>query len=121
MAIRYDSELITGSANAVVTGTGVTSTQQEPKRIRAVWLHVTGYAGNRVLCYHEREEVLDIYDYLLQTDASTGSTNAQYVTTRPVRFELDINLPVGETFKAAIQCGSTNKNLYVTYEYEVGE
>lgn len=117
--LYYDSELITGVANTSVEGDGITSTETEEKTIKAVILQVNGYAGNLIEGFIEREKILRIYDYLLDTFETTGSTNTQKSTTKLARFILDHAIKIGDTFKLIVASGATPNNLYAHYEYEI--
>lgn len=119
--IRYQSFAVTGSANATVYDSGIESTEAEPKKVRALWLHVSGQVGNYIEGWREQERVFRMPDYLVVTDESAGSTDVQKVTNRAYRFELDEELPLGQRFQVAINCGATAKNLYGAYEYEIVE
>ena len=121
MSIRYQAFAITGAANSTVYDSGIESTQAEPKTIRAVWLHVSGWAGNRAELWRDQSREAQLYDYLVPTEESTGGANTQKVTNRVARFEFNLSLDIGETFKAALNCGATAKNLFGAYEYEVPE
>jgi len=115
----YKAFRITGVANAEAEDTGITSTEAEPKRILELMVNVSGYQDNTVRAYVEREEVLSVPDYLLDTDADTGTTNTLYSTTKLNRFQINLELPVGQRFYAAHLCGAVATNLRGVYVYEI--
>lgn len=110
---------ITGVANAVIYDEGLSSTQENPKRLLSVVVQVTGYAGNDVQGWFEREKIFDIPDKCVDTDVSAGSTNVQTSFNRLNEIEVGLDMPVGSTFKTAIRCGATNKDLIGAYRYEL--
>ncbi len=116
----YQSFKITAAANSEVADGGLESTGAEPKKIVGILLHVTGQAGNIVKGYIEREKIVDLYDYHLSTDENTGGVNMQKTTNRLQFIEINVELPVGRTFNAAIACGATAKDVYGSYVYELG-
>jgi hypothetical protein len=61
---------------------------------------------------------VEIYDYVLDTTESTGSTNTQKSTTKINEIPIDLVIDVGKRFKIAINCGGTAKNIYGAYKYE---
>jgi len=119
MAKYYKPFSITGVANTTAWDPGLESTEGEKKKIIAVLVSVSGYAGNEVVLNIEREKIGGIPDYLLDTDESTGSTNTQKSTSKISRIEVDHDLEVGKKFLIGITCGGTAKNLRGSYEYEI--
>jgi len=115
----YKAFRITGQANAEVQDEGIVSTEPEPKRILELIVNVSGYADNTVKAYVERKEMLSVPDYLLDTDADTGTANTLYSTTKLNRFEINLELPIGQKFYAAHLCGPTATNLRGVYVYEI--
>ena len=119
MTKLYEDFSITGVANDTVYDDGIESTDVEKKRVIALLLNVSGYAGNIIEYWLERERKGKIPDYLLDTDANSGGTNTLYSTIKINRIEVNLDIPVGQRFKVAIRCGATAKNLRGCYEYEI--
>jgi len=115
----YKAFAVTGSANELETDSGLESTQAEPKTVQAVLVSVSDYKGNKIEGWIERERVLEIYDYVVNTHANTGGTNTVYSTTKMVRIPIEAEIPVGQSFKIGIRCGSNATNLYGAYEYTI--
>lgn len=113
----YQRLTVTGGASSTVADTGLDSTEEEKRTLVSVLLYVTGYADNEVEVWIERELIASIPDYLLVSDASSGSTNVQYTTDRKVEWELNHPIPVGKTAKVKIKCGGTAKNVRGCYCY----
>jgi hypothetical protein len=105
----YYSETITGAANTTRYGSGITSTEAEPKILKNLWVVVSARQSNRVLGYIEREKRIDVIDHILP------------LATEATRFRIEINedIPAGRTWQAALQCGGTATNVYVIYEYDI--
>lgn len=119
MSTKYRKKFdITGVINVTTPDEGIVSSEAEPKRITAVVMNVSGYADNVIEFWRETEKLSEIYDKLVCTEASSGSTNVQYDTAKEQRFEVDLELPIGETFLVAMLCGGTAKNVHGFYEYE---
>ena len=119
MATYHQYVSITGSANATVEDSGFSSTTEERRHLDAVLMYVSGYADNKIVGYLDRDKVFEIPDYVLLTDASSGSTNVQYATNRIAEIPVDIDVPVGKTFKLAITCGATAKDVRGAYRYHI--
>jgi hypothetical protein len=107
MAYLYYSETITGSANATVYGSGITSTEAEKKHLVELWVVVSARQGNFVEGWIEREKLVSVIDQVLSLPADA------YRVSVPV----DIDIDIGRTFKAAVRCGGAASNIYVTYVY----
>ena len=117
--IHYQSFRITGVANSTTYDSGLKSTEARKKRLLSLLLQVSGIASNDIQGWHEQEKVTDIPDEMLDTDESTGSTNTQKAMSRLNEVDVGLDIPAGETYKIAIKCGATNKNLVGMYRYEV--
>lgn len=114
----YQAYAVTGSANTTVYDSGITSTETEKKRVLSVLINVSNYAGNLVQGWLEREKKVDVYDYVLNTDNATG-TNAYRSTSKIIEIPLELDVPVGQTFKMAIKSGGTATNIQGAYKYEI--
>lgn len=115
--LYYQKFEVTGVASSTASDAGLESTEEERRHIDSVLLWVSGWAGNVVEIWLERELLAEIMDYHCQTDESSGSTNTQKDGGRELKFELGHDLPAGKTLKAKIRCGATNKNLKGSYVY----
>jgi len=107
--VVYYSEVISGTANAEVLGSGITSTEAEPKRVRKVSVTVSSRQGNYFRIYVERERLANIVDYDIP------------LPDEPLRreYNLDFDLPTGQTLKAGVLCGATPTSVHVVYECEL--
>lgn len=105
----FDSETITGSANSTVYGQGLTSTEAEKKVLKRIYFIVSARQGNFAEIWKEKERLANIHDNVI--NLATDDTKTV--------FEVDIEIPTGQTVKPAIRCGGTATNLVVVYEYEI--
>lgn len=110
---------VTGVVNDIAYDTGLSSTTTEKKRLIGVGLQVTGYAGNDVQGYHERAKVFDIPDTHIDVELAAFNEDESKPGARLNYKEVGLDVPVGETFKAAIKCGATAKDLIGYYDYEI--
>lgn len=118
---HFQNIRITGVANTITYDDGLKSTEAEPKRLVACHIQMDKHAGtddNDVQGYHERAKVFDIPEKLFPAclTASVAPDKAE-PTAKVIPVEVD--LPVGETFKVAISCAATLCNLRGAYEYEI--
>lgn len=117
----FQSFRITGAANGITYDAGLKSTAAEPKRLNAIHVQMDAHAGtddNDVQGYHERAKVFDIPEKLFPSeDVADNKSDVPEPRSKPVPVDLDI--PVGETFKVAIKCAATAVNLRGAYEYEM--
>jgi hypothetical protein len=112
---------VTGAANSITYDTGLKSTESEPKRLISVLIQVAAWAGtddNDIQGYHERAKVFDIPEKLFpQLEAAT--TQGAAGKGGFVEIPVDLDLPVGETFKVAIKCAATSNTVRGAYKYEL--
>jgi len=110
---------VTGVANDIAYDQGLGSTAAEKKRLLSVNLLVTGYADNEVQGYHERAKAFGVPDRLLDVETNAFTENEAKPGARINELEIGLEIPVGETFRVAIQCGATIKDVYGFYAYEL--
>lgn len=116
---RYKSFTVTGVTNTTTWDAGIRSTEAEPKRILGVMVSTSRHIGNHVKGEVEREEVVDLLDYNLDTTEQLGTANVMRSTTKIGYIEIGVALLVGEEFRLGIACGGTASNLYGSYVYEI--
>ena len=112
---------ITGVANTIVFDDGLKSTAAEPKRLIACHIQMDKHAGtddNEVQGYHERAKVFE-FPHKMIPDQLTADTTMDSALPRFLVIPVDIDLPAGETFKAAIKCAATLVKVRGVYEYEI--
>ena len=112
---------ITGVANAITYDSGLKSTETEPKRLVAIHVQSQAQAAtddNDVQGWHERAKVFELPEKLIATQLHTATAQPQ-PDPNFTRIPVDIDIPVGETFKIANKCAATATNLRGVYEYEI--
>lgn len=112
---------ITGAANGITYDDGLKSTEVEKKRLVAVHAQLSSYSGtddNDIQGWHERAKVFDFPEGLVHTQ-KVGSSQEDKATARSTVIPVDLDIPVGETFKAAIKCSATARRMRGVYEYEI--
>jgi len=112
---------ITGVANVITYDSGLKSTAAEQKRLIAVHIQMDKHAGtddNDVQGYHEQGKVFDIPEKLFPC-CLTASVAPDKAEPTSKAIPVDIDLPVGETFKVALKCAATLCNMRGAYEYEI--
>jgi len=105
----FHSETINGVANSTVYGSGLTSTEAEKKTLKRVYIITSARQGNFAELWREKERIAMIHDNAL--NLATDDTKTV--------FDVDIEIPVGQTVKPAVRCGGTATNLVIVYEYEI--
>lgn len=119
MAVYYKAFRVTGAVNQIVWDDGLTSTEAEPKHLRGVYLTTSDWFGNLVKASIEREEVMSIYDFNIDSYNYLSTGNGARSTNKPYYFELNIDIPLGRTFRIGLQCGGTATTIYGVYVYEI--
>jgi len=112
---------VTGAANVITYDDGLKSTEVEKKRLVAVHVELTQYADtddNEIQGYHERAKIFDLPERLFNTEALGISVPAN-VRAKRDHVPVDLDIPVGESFKIAIKCASQPSNIRGAYEYEI--
>ena len=110
---------LAGIANSTVYDMGLESTEKEPKTLISLLIQTSGYADNDIEGWLEKTKVFDLPDCLLDTVASTLSTDQQYSAMRINEIPVQVELGIGERFKVALRCGATPHNLKGAYVYEI--
>lgn len=120
--MRYQQLIrITGVANNITYDDGLKSTEAEPKRLVEIQAQMDSYAAtddNDVQGWHERAKVFDIPEKLLPSEAA-ADTASDAPEPRCKTIPVDLDIPIGETFKLAIKCAATAKNVRGVYVYEI--
>lgn len=110
---------LTGVANQITYDAGLVSTETEKKRLLYIGIQTSGYANNDIQGYHERSRVFDVPDTLVDVELPTLNENTSKPGPRITQIEVGLDIPVGESFKVAIKCGATARNILGFYAYEL--
>jgi len=95
------------------------STEAEKKRLLSVRLLVDEVADNKVQGWHERAIVFNYPDRLIDVEDGTGTVNKAKPGARINDIPVGKEIPVGEAFAVAIQCGATATDVWGAYVYEL--
>jgi len=112
---------ITGGANAVKYDDGLKSTETEKKRLVAVHVQMDAYAAtddNEIQGWHERAKIFELPEKMFSTEVATATSSTAGREKMP-SVPVDLEIPVGESFKLAIKCAATAINVRGAYEYEI--
>lgn len=112
---------VAGVASSIAYDDGLKSTETEKKLLVRVHLEIEKYAGDEICNvqgWHERAKVYDLPEKLFCTEAN-NATSQKAAGQKIQSLEVDLAIPVGETFKAAIQCAATAVDMHGAYEYEI--
>ena len=112
---------VTGEANKVTYDGGLQSTVTEQKHLTAVHVELAAYAAtddNDIQGWQERAKIFDFPEKLFNAEVAAATAPAN---TRPKMglIPVDMDIPVGETFKIAIKCAATLNSMRGAYEYEI--
>ena len=105
----YKSETINGVANQTVYGKGLTSTEAEKITLVNIYFITSARQGNYAEVWKEKERLAEINDNAIPLPADNPKQ----------AFEMDIDIPVGQTVNVALRCGGSATDLTVIYEYEI--
>ncbi len=111
----YKAFTITGVINTTTYDAGLMSPDANPVHLNAVILNTSAWQGNIIEGWIGTKKVLEIYDY--NCDTQVEAAVAGVSTVKIGRLPVDLDIPAGQAFKIAINCGGTAANLFGTYEY----
>lgn len=112
---------ITGVADTTTFDTGLKSTEVEKKRLISIHIQMDIYAAtddNQVEGWHERAKVFELPEKMFPTEiysATISTTAGEKMPSVPV----DLDIPIGDTFKVAMSCAATATDVRGAYEYEI--
>lgn len=120
MSTRYKKFSVTGVTNTeTLDTTGIQSTVAEPKHLKGLLVNVDDVVGNDVVGIIGQVAHLEIPDYLLDSEDTTGGANTVRSNHKFQFIELGLDMVVGEVFQIGITCGGTASNLRGAYVYEI--
>lgn len=112
---------VTGVANTIAYDGGLKSTETEKKRLVSVHLELEKYAptdDNEIQGWHERSKIFEFPEKLFNTELPTAEV-AINTRVKMDQIPVDLDIPVGESFKIAIKCAATDVDVRGVYEYEI--
>lgn len=112
---------VSGAANNITYDAGIKSTETEKKRLIAVHLELAAYAAtddNEIQGWQERAKIFEFPEKIFNAELAAATAPANTRAKMGV-IPVDLEVPVGETFKIAIKCAATLNSLRGSYEYEI--
>lgn len=117
--VKYYKEVeISGTANEETLENILTSTETYKYRVnRVIFTETTSTLNNdaQLRVYLEREKILDLNVVHTLTNITTSSR------VPDPWFDLDIEIPVGQTLSVGFVSGSTASDFRIAIEYEIVE
>jgi len=110
---------VTGEDSKTVYDEGLTSSAEAPKRLKSVMINVAAREGNKIQGWLEREKVFELPDYLIDTQEKMAGDTPPLSMNSLNEIPVGVDMPVGTTFKVAIESGATHSDLYGAYRYEI--
>src|SRR4030065_1754996 len=109
---------IQGVANLLTEEAGLKSTEAEKKKLINVYLQMDAQAAtddNTVEGHHERAKVFEIPEKMVPTQLHTDTALKSPFGSH-LMIPVDLDIPVGHTFKTGIRCAATAVILRGVYE-----
>lgn len=107
--IYYETYNVTGVVNSTVQSSKFTAPENEKRYIVGIYMIVSAVNGNTVTWNLDREELANIDDNLIGTVA--GQDHCFW--------ELQTDLPVGQSLSLSLTCGGTAENLKAVIAYRI--
>jgi hypothetical protein len=82
-------------------------------------INVAAHEGNKIEGWLEREKVFELPDCLIDTQELTGADTFPLSYNKLNEIPIGVDMPVGTTFKIAINSGGTKSDLKGAYRYEI--
>ncbi len=114
----YKGFTIVGVANETTADAGLVSLVDKPVRIRAILINVDTHEGSILEGWIGTDRILEIYDYVLDTQALAGADTPPLSAMKLIRIPIEEDLKPGQIFKIAINCGAAANDVFGSYEYE---
>jgi len=112
---------VTGVANKVTYDDGLKSTETEKKKLVAIHVNMDDWAptdDNEIQGWHERAKIFEFPELMFNRIPINVEPAVQRLELKSI-IPVDLEVPVGETFKIAISCAATACNMRGVYEYEI--
>ncbi|GAJ07406.1 unnamed protein product [marine sediment metagenome] len=110
---------VEGVASKTEYDAGLTSSQEAPKRLKSIMINVAAREGNKIQGWLEREKVFELPDHLIDTQELAGSDQHPLSMNALNEIPVGSDMPVGTTFKVAIESATTESDIYGAYRYEI--
>ncbi|MBA7496101.1 hypothetical protein ES702_06699 [subsurface metagenome] len=110
---------VDGEDSTTVYDEGLTSSAEAPKRLKSVMINVAAREGNKIQGWLEREKIFELPDHLIDTQELAGADTPPLSLNCLNEIPVGVDMPIGTTFKVAIESGATHSDLYGAYRYEI--
>jgi len=110
---------VTGVASKTEYADGLTSSAEAKKRLISVMINVAARFGNKIQGWLEREKIFELPDYLIDTQEESTDNKHPLSMNALNEIPVGVDMPVGTTFKVALESGTTESDLYGAYRYEI--
>jgi len=110
---------ITGVVSSTVYDDGLTSSAEAPKRLKSIMINCSVREGNKVQGWLEREKVFELPDHIIDTQELVGSDDFPMSMNALNEIPVGVDMPVGTSFKVALESGAATADLYGAYRYEI--
>ena len=106
-------------ANKTTYADGLTSSAEAPKRLKSVVINIDLHSGDKVQGWLEREKVFELPDYCIDTQELTGADTFPFSMNKINEIPVGVDMPVGTTFRVALECGGVGATICGAYRYEI--
>jgi len=110
---------VAGVNSKTVYDAGLTSSAEAPKRLKSIMINIVARNGNKVQGWLEREKVFELPDHLIDTQFILGTDTSPMSMNALNEIPVGVDMPVGTTFKVALESGVPASDLYGAYRYEI--
>ncbi|GAH77633.1 unnamed protein product, partial [marine sediment metagenome] len=108
---------VTGAASKTEYDAGLTSSAEAPKRLKSIMINVVAREDNKIQGWLEREKVFELPDALIDTQELAAADTPPLSMNALNEIPVGVDMPVGTTFKVALESGTTESDLYGAYRY----
>ncbi|GAH24542.1 unnamed protein product [marine sediment metagenome] len=110
---------VTGVINTTTFDSGLSSSAEAKKRLKSIIINVTKHTGQKIQGWLEREKVCELPDYCIDTQELTAADKHPKTMNKLNEIPVGVDMPIGSTFKIAVECGATKIDLFGAYRYEI--
>jgi len=114
---KYFTKL--GVINTTTYADGLTSSAEAKKRLKSVLINISTHSNDKIQGWLEREKVFEIPDYCIDTQELAGADTPPLSLNKINEIPVGVDMPIGSTFKVAIECGGVAATICGAYRYEI--
>jgi len=112
---------VTGVANKITYDEGLKSTETEKKSLLAIHVNVDNWVATddiEIQGWHERSKVFEFPHHMFNCVPTAVDPALQRLELKSI-IPVDLEVPVGESFKIALCCAASAAGIRGVYEYEI--